>query len=1072
MRKVYKSIFGKYITRLLGLCIATMLPIVLTAQTSITAIGEVGTVSQNFNTLANSGGLVDWENNLTLTGWYAWTDATSNITQYRSNTGANTNAGLYSFGGNALVDRALGFVPSLALTGESGNAKGYLGWRIKNNTNKDIGAIRVVWTGEQWRKNVEANKQYVKLSYLIANAELTNTYIGEYILTNSQFETPIANGNPASTLDGNAAANRVADITLELDVFIPAGHEIMLRWEDLHDPVNHTVAIDDVSFTATKEGQTISFPTIPAKTYGDASFDLTATASSGLNVSYTSSNTNVATIVGNTVTIVGAGSTTITATQAGNVTYAAAIPVERVLEVAPQAPTANAASSVVSNGFVANWSTASGATAYYIYLSQTETFDAYEVLSPGDVTSLLYNNLQPSTTYYYRVRAFNAGLYSDYSNIISVSTLDAIQTYNIIATAYVTTATITWTNGNLPSRIVFLKQGTGDAPGPWDYYQYDAQTDWSQRWDDMDGGDSGYFPIYYGTGNSVEVSNLSPNTLYTVRAYEFNGEEWEEIYLTNVVGDNNPITFTTGEFVTAQNGMWEPNDKWTTASPSYLSSEQVTILHKIVIPVGSDPVQVGKIRIAPTATLENNTTFTVTNEIVFEVNKTNAAQFLNKGSVVINPGAKIIVRRTFRKADGWVFLSFPYDVPLANIKIAGTSTQATWGDVYDAGDVKNIYVREYDAESRDALGNAVNHNSVYWKYVTPKVFGKNKGYIVAVDSDITLDFISSPTDTAPFGTTGSIGINKYTTNTGVNHNSWNLLGQPFFSSFDLYYATQAHAPFYYNNGFTYVAVMSYDNYQILPFSAFFVQAHGAPANLSYDGSGRALRNVRSVLTFDEVDLYVKNNAIVEHEDRTRIRLSDNYSVNYETGPDAVKMISTNALVPQLYTKMKDLSNVTYSYATNAIPTSITEVDLVVTTGQNGTYTVELKNKQNLPNYTSILLVRGTEQTDLMQDSYQFTVSQGTKTVTNNWKIRMIKSLPTQIVQANENEVIATVVDSDLYISGLDSNANISVFDMTGKLVQVINNVQNNIPVVLQERGMLLLNISNATQQANAKVLIN
>jgi hypothetical protein len=190
--------------------------------------------------------------------------------------------GLYSFGGSGLEDRALGFVPSTPFVGESGNAKGYIGWRLKNNTTKDIGAIRVVWTGEQWRKNVEANKQFIKLSYLIADAELTNTYDGEYILTNSQFETPIANGSPAVTLDGNAEANRVEDITFELDVFIPAGHEIMLRWEDLHDPVNHTVAIDDVSFTATKEGQTIFFPSIPARTYGDADFDLTATASSGL----------------------------------------------------------------------------------------------------------------------------------------------------------------------------------------------------------------------------------------------------------------------------------------------------------------------------------------------------------------------------------------------------------------------------------------------------------------------------------------------------------------------------------------------------------------------------------------------------------------------------------------------------------------------------------------------------------------------------------------------------------------------------------------------------------------------
>ena len=70
--------------------------------------------------------------------------------------------------------------------------------------------------------------------------------------------------------------------------------------------------------------QTITFNALPAKTFGDAPFGLTATASSGLPVSYESSNTLVATVSGSTVTIVGAGTTTITATQAGNVTYSAA----------------------------------------------------------------------------------------------------------------------------------------------------------------------------------------------------------------------------------------------------------------------------------------------------------------------------------------------------------------------------------------------------------------------------------------------------------------------------------------------------------------------------------------------------------------------------------------------------------------------------------------------------------------------------------------------------------------------------------------------------------------------------
>ncbi|MCX6309112.1 MAG: T9SS type A sorting domain-containing protein, partial [Bacteroidia bacterium] len=62
---------------------------------------------------------------------------------------------------------------------------------------------------------------------------------------------------------------------------------------------------------------------------------LSATVSSGLPITYTSSNTSVATISGSTVTIVGVGTTTITASQPGNVKYNAATSKEQVLTVSP-----------------------------------------------------------------------------------------------------------------------------------------------------------------------------------------------------------------------------------------------------------------------------------------------------------------------------------------------------------------------------------------------------------------------------------------------------------------------------------------------------------------------------------------------------------------------------------------------------------------------------------------------------------------------------------------------------------------------------------------------------------------
>ena len=81
------------------------------------------------------------------------------------------------------------------------------------------------------------------------------------------------------------------------------------------------------------KNQTITFGALTLKKVGDANFDLTASASSGLAVSYSSSITRVATVSGSTVTIVGAGTTTIYADQAGNSNYYAAPQVSQVLTV-------------------------------------------------------------------------------------------------------------------------------------------------------------------------------------------------------------------------------------------------------------------------------------------------------------------------------------------------------------------------------------------------------------------------------------------------------------------------------------------------------------------------------------------------------------------------------------------------------------------------------------------------------------------------------------------------------------------------------------------------------------------
>jgi hypothetical protein len=76
-----------------------------------------------------------------------------------------------------------------------------------------------------------------------------------------------------------------------------------------------------------KQSQTITFATLPNVTYGVSPITLTATASSGLPVSYTV--TGPATLNGSTLTITGAGMVSVTASQGGDDSYSAATPVLR-----------------------------------------------------------------------------------------------------------------------------------------------------------------------------------------------------------------------------------------------------------------------------------------------------------------------------------------------------------------------------------------------------------------------------------------------------------------------------------------------------------------------------------------------------------------------------------------------------------------------------------------------------------------------------------------------------------------------------------------------------------------------
>ncbi len=147
--------------------------------------------------------------------------------------------------------------------------------------------------------------------------------------------TSMATGAPEPTYQWRRNGSNIdgatsASYTIPSATSSHQGTYTVVATNGIGSPVTSTEAV----LTTTKINQTITFPVLPAKGYGEPPFALTATASSDLTVTYTSSNPEVATVSGNTVTIVGVGTTNIVADQSGDGNYNAAPSFTRTLTVA------------------------------------------------------------------------------------------------------------------------------------------------------------------------------------------------------------------------------------------------------------------------------------------------------------------------------------------------------------------------------------------------------------------------------------------------------------------------------------------------------------------------------------------------------------------------------------------------------------------------------------------------------------------------------------------------------------------------------------------------------------------
>ena len=144
-----------------------------------------------------------------------------------------------------------------------------------------------------------------------------------------------ASGLPVTFVSSNTSVATISGSTVTI---VAPGTTNITASQAGNANYNFAADVVQVLTVTAKQNQTITFAALADKTLGDATFALSASASSGLAVAYSTTSDKI-TISGTQVALVKAGRASIVANQAGNDTYNSATAVMQSFCVKPVKPT-------------------------------------------------------------------------------------------------------------------------------------------------------------------------------------------------------------------------------------------------------------------------------------------------------------------------------------------------------------------------------------------------------------------------------------------------------------------------------------------------------------------------------------------------------------------------------------------------------------------------------------------------------------------------------------------------------------------------------------------------------------
>jgi len=545
-----------------------------------------------------------------------------------------------------------------------------------------------------------------------------------------------------------------------------------------------------------------------------------------------------------------------------------------------------------------------------------------------------------------------------------------------------------------------------------------------------------------GTGSySSSITNLSPNTLYYVRAYA-----------TNSAGTayGSQVSFTTKKTTETVSGTSNFS-----ALTNIGSETNITVSGNLTIDVIGE---CNNFTITPTgkATINPNTGLIVNGNLLLESDAFGTASLIHNTADLAVTGTTTIERYLpawSSNDNGWHLLSSP----VANNALTNfTPSPATQYDFFAWDEATNTWL------DQKIVANNINSFALGKAYLTAYQNAGERNFVGAINTQNVSPALSY---TIP----------------GPGLRGYNLVGNPFAS------ALSADIDLWTKNNvenYVYVWDDANGNYKswdgsagtltdgIIPaMQGFWVRTNGANPNLTIAAASRThhAQNFYKSSISDVLNLSVKSNTN-QKSDALVIRFKNGATNQFDQQHDVPKLMSMVASAPQFYS-IVDSDKISI----NAIAptTTNTSITLGFEPKQNGSYVINASNIHSFACGSKILLEdtkTNTTQDLMLNPVYNFTAS-----ASDNIN-RFIVHFDFATVSVGEITKTNTGIfayENNIYINTIENIKQINIYNTLGQLVKSINNINGlqKINMSNYTSGYYIVSVITENNVATQKVII-